>query len=110
MDRVAGDRGHILIVPNIGVHQKQILITGALLGRYFEETGRVGDRLSILTVLERTIFLVLFLVPPVDVDADDHSAGSELGRPVVEEFGVVQLELADLVAHITDDFVRVEAE
>lgn len=67
-----------MIVPNVGVHQKLILICGALLGRYFEETGRVGDRLSILTVFERAIFLILFLVSPIDINTDDYAAGGEL--------------------------------
>jgi len=62
-----------------------VLICGAFLGRYFEETGRVVDRLSIITVFERATFLILFLVPPIDIDTDDYSAGGELRRPVVEE-------------------------
>lgn len=58
-------------------------------------------------VLEEARRLGLLRVELVDVDAQDEGAGGDLRGPVLEEGGLVQLELADLEGHLEDHLVLV---
>lgn len=46
----------------------------------------------------------------VDVDSQNDGAGGNLRRSVVKELRVIQLELANLEAHVPDVFFLVEAK
>lgn len=49
-------------------------------------------------------------VPLVDVDRKDDAAGGDAAGAMVQKLGVVQLELADLVAHVVDSAVEIVVE
>lgn len=52
----------------------------------------------------------LLLIATIDVNSNDYGAGGQLGRSIDEEARVVQLELANLIAHVVHDLVLIEIE
>lgn len=65
---------------------------------------------GIFTVGKEPFVVVLFLILLEDVDGQNDGASGDHGRLVVQEFGLVQLELADLESHILNGFVCVIVE
>lgn len=61
-------------------------------------------------VLEKADRLILFAVQLVYIYAEDQRAGGDLGRLVLEERSLVELELTDLEGHFEDDLVVGEVQ
>ena len=89
-DRVARQLMHGAVVPDVGVHAE-------------EATGAHA-------VLEKADRLILLAVQFVNVYTQDERAGGDLGRLVLKERGLIELELADLEGHFEDDLVVVVIE
>lgn len=82
----ASDTDDLLVVPDVGVQLLEALLAGGL-----EEVGVLG----------------LLVVLLEDVDRQDDCAGGHLGGSVVQELGLVELELADREAHVKHRPVQV---
>lgn len=60
-----------------------------------------------LTVFEEVRILLALQALLINVYSKDAGARGNLGRSVFEEFGVVELELADLESHVVDGPVQI---
>jgi len=65
------------------------------------------DTILGLTIIKESFLTILIFIFLEDIDGQNNRASSYLGRLIFKESRVIQLELADLEAHINDSFVGV---